>query len=82
MIIRVYEDGVTENKEQEFFLKLVQRGEAVNLMLVDKKGKQIENTILLQIKPNMTLYRYTCINNRLELPLDERNRLKEEHSAY
>ena len=81
MKVNVFNEAAVEVKEQEFFLKLVQRGKAVNLILVDENGKPVENAILLQIKPNMQLYRYACINKRLGLPLDDRDRLSLSESA-
>ena len=76
MKVSIYKEAPAIEKEQEFFLKLVKAGEAVNLLLVDKKGKEIMGGILLQIKKDMTLYRYTYMDDELGLPLDVEDRLK------
>ena len=71
MKVSIYKEVPGVKKEQEFFLKLVKAGEAVNLVLVDKKGEELLGGILLQIKKDMTLYRYTYIEDNLGLPLEE-----------
>ena len=71
MKVSIYKEVPKVKKEQEFFLKLIKVGEAVNLVLVDKEGEEILGAILLQIKKDMTLYRYTYIEDSLGLPLEE-----------
>lgn len=75
MKVSIYNEIMVEDEEQEFFLRLVQRGNSVNLVLVEKDGTPVNGAALLQIKPNMRLYRHTCINEKLGLSLDEMGRL-------
>lgn len=75
MKIRVYNEEPVEDKEREFILKLEKVGNAVNLILVNEKGAEISKGILLQITSEMKLHRYSYINDKLGLPLDENERL-------
>ena len=76
MEVRVYEEKRVEDKKQEFFLRLVQWGESVGLVLVNLNGIEVTGGKLLRIKRDMKLYRYGSVNDTLGLPLDIRDRLE------
>ena len=76
MKISIYDEN-PEEKEQEFILKLVQKGRQVELVLVDPKGEPILNGILLIITKDMRLNRFGSINKNLGLPLDASGKLGE-----
>ena len=75
MRVRVYGE-TAKTKEQEYLLKLRSRGNSVQLILVHEDGLEVDGGILLQINPDMKLYRYGCIGKTIGLPLNEENRLK------
>lgn len=76
MIVKVFENKVTKDREQEFFLKMKEVDSGVEIVLVNERGGEISAGTLLRINSDMTLYRYEYINSDLGLPLDDKNRLK------
>ena len=76
MKVRVFDEKPIEDRKREFFLRLVQSGKSVDIVLVDPDGIKVQGGMLLRIKHDMKLFRYRGVNDTLGLPLDEKGSLK------
>ncbi len=74
MKVSIY-DEKPEEKEQEFLLRLVHRGNYIDLVIVDSNGDGVQAGILLSITKDMRLKRHICVNSDLGLPLNKDNQL-------
>ena len=80
MKVSIYNENQVK-KEPEFFLRLVQIGLDINLVLVYPDGNKMDGGILLEITKDMRFKRTGYINSTLGLPLNEKRQLELEEPS-
>jgi len=76
MKVSIYKNVPVKDKELEFKLKLFKIGYRILVALADEKGNRIQGSSLVVFDENMRVGRCICIDESLNLPLNDNKQLE------